>query len=157
MASTPSNAAELAVNDINEDKRRAESLFDRLERGLSDVIDKKQTDFERLINSRGMRQPLTTILQKEGYVKALAEKMSKSTENKIRNDSLVLSKAASTLEALSPLKVLSRGYSYTEDSRGKVVSSADGIQSGDRLYVTFLDGRVSVTADDRVMFDGEEK
>lgn len=156
-ASTPSNAAELAVNDINEDKRRAESLFDRLERGLSDVIDKKQTDFERLINSRGMRQPLTTILQKEGYVKALAEKMSKSTENKIRNDSLVLSKAASTLEALSPLKVLSRGYSYTEDSRGKVVSSADGIQSGDRLYVTFLDGRVSVTADDRVMFDGEEK
>ncbi len=156
-ASTPSNAAELAVNDINEDRRRAESLFDRLERSIADIVYRKQEDYERLINSRSMRQPLLPILQREEYVKGLTEKIKRAAENKVRNDGLVLSRAASTLEALSPLRVLSRGYSYTEDDKGRVISSAERINGGDRLYVTFLDGRVSATAEDRVMFDGEEK
>ena len=62
----------------------------------------------------------------------------------------------STLEALSPLKVLSRGYSYTENDMGRAVTSAADVNEGDRLSVTFMDGRVIVAAEEKVMFDGKE-
>ncbi len=155
-ASTPSNAAELAVNDIHEDRRRAESLFDRLQRNVFDTIDRKEERYDRLVSSKSLTQPLAPINERKDYVNLLADRMKASTENKIKNDSFLLSKAVSTLEALSPLKVLSRGYSYTESEAGEVISSAEKISGGDNIYITFLDGRVSAAAKDKVMFDGKE-
>ena len=69
---------------------------------------------------------------------------------------MVLSNAASTLEALSPLRVLARGYSYTENETGRVIASAESVSKGDRLYVTFMDGRLSAIVEDKVIFGGKE-
>ena len=56
-------------------------------------------------------------------------------------------RAESELESLSPLKVLSRGYSYvTKDGRN--VRSADRLSAGDRLSVTFSDGEAICTVDE---------
>lgn len=57
-----------------------------------------------------------------------------------------LSAAAGKLDALSPLKVLSRGYSIVYRD-GEVQHSAQGIRTGDKLSLRLSDGRVECTAD----------
>ena len=51
-------------------------------------------------------------------------------------------KNVSKLDALSPLKILERGYSVTEDKSGNPVSSVKAFQAGDPLCVTLIDGKV---------------
>lgn len=155
-ASTPSNAAELAVNDINEDRMRTEYTKNRLKRNMAYFIHRKQEKYNNLVNNRSFRKPQIVLEQKEAYVLSFIEAVRGRMENKIKNDSMVLSKAASTLEALSPLKVLARGYSYTENEMGRVISSAESVSKGDRLYVTFMDGRMSAIVEDKVIFGGKE-
>ena len=77
-------------------------------------------------------------------------------DNSIKNKSMEFSKAASTLEALSPLKVLSRGYSYVEGKEGRLVSSVRNVKIGDMLYITLKDGKVTANVKDKVNFYGEK-
>ena len=46
------------------------------------------------------------------------------------------------LDALSPLKILKRGYSVTEDEQGNPVSSVSAFDVGSRVYVTMADGKL---------------
>ena len=78
--------------------------------------------------------------------------MKKETDIKIKTAENRLQNNISTLEALSPLKVLARGYSYTEDTLGNVISSAEKINEKDNLFVTFSDGKIKVSVENKVMF-----
>ena len=155
-ASTPSNAAELAISDINEDRRKAENLISRLERAVNSYLSIRNEKYKRLINSRSLRHPQIFVINKEEKIKILSERMKRSAEAKLKNEALCLSGLTDTLEALSPLKVLKRGYSYTEDERGNVVSSAEDVEKGDRIFVSFKDGKVNALVEDKVIFDGKE-
>ena len=55
---------------------------------------------------------------------------------------------AATLDALSPLKVLGRGYAIPRDNRGHVVRSVGDVASGERLDVRVADGTISTTVTD---------
>ena len=155
-ASTPSNAAELAVNDINEDRRKAQYYADRLDKCIQLILDKNTVKLDNLINSRCFKYPTEDIEDRQDYVSDLAERLTRSVGNIIKDSSTALSGAVSTLEALSPLKVLQRGYAFTEDENGNVVSSAADIEKGERIHVTFMDGRVNAVVEDKVIFDGKE-
>jgi exodeoxyribonuclease VII large subunit len=52
------------------------------------------------------------------------------------------------LDALSPLKVLSRGYAITQKEDGAVIRSTKDIAPGDRLVITLADGRIAAVAED---------
>ena len=52
-------------------------------------------------------------------------------------------KLGASLDAMSPLRVLARGYSITENSAGKPVRSVREISEGDQLSVRLTDGRAS--------------
>ena len=156
-ASTPSNAAEIAVMDINEDKRRAYELFDRLDRALKNVIEDKQDYFWGIIESNVFVNPEKNILDKYEYVKSLNISVMKNSQNIMEKNSSRLVKAASNLEALSPVKVLLRGYSYTSDEKGNIVTSAKEVSIDDSISVTLADGFLTTTVKDKVVFDGKEK
>jgi exodeoxyribonuclease VII large subunit len=57
----------------------------------------------------------------------------------------VVGKAAAELDALSPLKVLGRGYAIARDSAGHVVSHASDVHEGDGLDVLLGSGHVLAT------------
>lgn len=156
-ASTPSNAAELAINDINEDRRKANNLSQRLKRAIIMNINGKEEKYRRIINSRSFIQPENFIIQKDVIVSMLSDRMKRSVKSRIKHDTLELSRLLGTLEALSPLNVLTRGYSYTEDEKGNVISSALNIKKGNSLYISFKDGKVKAVVEDKVIFDGKEK
>ena len=59
--------------------------------------------------------------------------------------------AVSKLDAMSPLKVLTRGYSMTQNISGDVVRSVSQVELGDRIVVSLSDGKLHAT----VMEKGE--
>ncbi len=151
-ASTPSNAAELAVADINEDKRRAETLIIKLEKYAGIALKNSGDRLKRALESPAFAYPLDNISDKEETVKALMSRLKRETEISVRNTENCVAEKVTALEALSPLKVLARGYSYTENANGKVVTSVDDVQNGDSIFVTLKDGRISASVEDKVMF-----
>ena len=151
-ASTPSNAAELAVNDINEDIRRAEALKERLRRNAFFILSNKEERYKRACESQAFLYPERELDVKEKYLRDIFVRLKKETDIKIKTAENRLQNNISTLEALSPLKVLARGYSYTEDTLGNVISSAEKINEKDNLFVTFSDGKIKVSVENKVMF-----
>ena len=151
-ASTPSNAAELAVADINEDKRRVETLIIKLEKYAGIALKNSGDRLKRALESPAFAYPLDNISDKEETVKALMSRLKRETEISVRNTENRVAEKVTALEALSPLKVLARGYSYTENANGKVVTSVDDVQNGGSIFVTLKDGRISASVEDKVMF-----
>ena len=151
-ASTPSNAAELAVNDINEDIRRAEALKERLRRNAFFILSNKEERYKRACESQAFLYPERELELKEKHLRDIFARLKKETDIKIKTAENRLQNNISTLEALSPLKVLARGYSYTEDTLGNVISSAEKINEKDNLFVTFSDGKIKVSVENKVMF-----
>lgn len=151
-ASTPSNAAELAVNDINEDIRRAEDLKERLRRNAFFILSNKEERYKRACESQAFLYPERELDVKEKHLRDIFARLKKETDIKIKTAENRLQNNISTLEALSPLKVLARGYSYTEDTLGNVILSAEKINEKDNLFVTFSDGKIKVSVENKVMF-----
>lgn len=151
-ASTPSNAAEIAVNDEYADRKRAEHLIGRLNSAAAYRISDKKARFDRAVNNVFFKAPEKSILDKDNKLRSAIEKMKNMADNRLNNDGFALASIVSTLDALSPLKVLKRGYSFTEDSRGNVISSVDKIEIGHDIDVTLTDGRLTAVVKDKVVF-----
>jgi len=151
-ASTPSNAAEIAVNDEYADRKRAEYLIGRLNSTISYRIDSIFGRFERAVNNVSFKSPQKAMLNKGDKMHNTVEKMRRLAEGRLNNDSHVLAALSSTLDALSPLKVLKRGYSVTDDGKGNVISSIKNIEIGNDIDVTLTDGRLTAVVKDKVVF-----
>ena len=70
---------------------------------------------------------------------------------------MALAAAAAKLDALSPLNVLKRGYSFTENAEGKVITSVNDVENGSMVSITLNDGMLNAVVKDKVIFDGKEK
>ena len=129
-APTPSAAAELAVPNISDVLLKLKSYNNRYRLALKKKVDFMKLSYEKCMNRRAFREPLQTI--NERYI--LLDKNVKSIQNEIMSiykDKK--SKAINTIEkldALSPLKTLTRGYSITE-MNGKVVKSVKELKEND--------------------------
>lgn len=138
-APTPSAAAELAVPNISDVLLKLKSYNNRYRLALKKKVDFMKLSYEKCMNRRAFREPLQTI--NERYI--LLDKNIKLIQNEIMTiykDKK--SKAINTIEkldALSPLKTLTRGYSITE-MNGKVVKSVKELKENDEIKIRFKDG-----------------
>ena len=138
-APTPSAAAELAVPNISDVLLKLKSYNNRYRLALKKKVDFMKLSYEKCMNRRAFREPLQTI--NERYI--LLDKNVKSIQNEIMSiykDKK--SKAINTIEkldALSPLKTLTRGYSITE-MNGKVIKSVKELKENDEINIRFKDG-----------------
>ena len=124
-AATPSNAAELAVPDqtrrLKQERQRVAQLA-----GARALRDPKN-----YIDDRRMQLDYT----QRRLIAALQRLVAQQRERFVR--------LTSKLDTMSPLKVLSRGYSMTFDAQGHVVRSVRTLSCGDRITVRLADGRAS--------------
>jgi exodeoxyribonuclease VII large subunit len=79
----------------------------------------------------------------ESVVERLSEKMAAATAKGLAASNYMLEKTASSLDALSPLRVLSRGYASCLGPDGKMLSSVLLVSPGDGIMVRLRDGSVS--------------
>jgi len=139
-ASTPSNAAEIAVPDMNEFYDVLASYNIRAGQAVNKSISRNRDRLCALAESRVMQDPVTSINNRRIALDHLRDKLLASEENILGIKKRQHVKLAASLDALSPLKVLSRGYAIVSDSENNTVKSVKALSVGDKLQLKFGDG-----------------
>lgn len=138
-APTPSAAAELAVPNTADLKEKLELYQSRLRDALITKLDYMNLRYQKCLSSRVFKEPKRLIydnyLKIDTYVKKL-ESLIKIKQKEEKNKYIEL---VSKLDALSPLKTLTRGYTLIQ-SEGKVIKSSKELEKGNIINIKFSDG-----------------
>jgi len=143
-AATPSNGAELAVPDQNEVYARLHQLTRRMAQAQSRRIAGERQRLNYLKNSRVLRDARAPIEDKRLLLDQYAQRMTQALDKKTSGRRAELARLSAALDALSPLKVLGRGYAIPR-IRETVISSVDQVETGDTLDLRLSDGSLSCT------------
>ena len=145
-APTPSAAAELAVSDIYEVRRKIETYQDRLRMALLKKVEVMKLRYDKCMASVVFREPLRKINDNYLSVDNLIKRLESSIKLKKEKDKNKYIKLVAKLDTLSPLKTLTRGYTITEKS-GKIIKSKEELQKGDIVNIKFIDGNKEAIID----------
>ncbi len=155
-AATPSNAAELAVPDRAELGQVLDQLGGRLEQaGVLPVLRARQA-LDRLSASRALSDPGHYLQQRRQQLDAVGRQLLHAQTRRIAREGNRFASLAAGLDALSPLKVLARGYSIAWVEDGTVISRLEQTQLGQRLKLRVSDGELSCRVEERSALHGEE-
>ena len=174
-AATPSNAAELCTPDQQELRQIITAAQTRMASLLSRQLKNCRTQLELRKNARVLQSPENYLADRRQTLDVLTEKLGRTMANRLTKEAgqLALCRqrlstaenavlagerkrletSAARLDAMSPLKVLSRGYSITEDDRGTAIVAASSLHPGDHITIRFHRG----SADARVEQVREEQ
>ena len=119
-APTPSAAAELAVPNIADIKLKLEGYNNRYKLALKKKVEFMKLRYEKCMNSRVFKEPLQKINEKYILIDMKVKTMQNSISNIYNSKKTNMIKHIAKLDALSPLKTLTRGYSIVQ-SNGKIV------------------------------------
>lgn len=151
-APTPSAAAEIAVPDIRELIMRMDSTSERMCHALTSLVERKRERFDLLISRDVLTRPNLLI---DGLREDLAQAFTKvcdSVAQNIGDIKNMLLLQAEKLNALSPLSVMSRGFSIVEHE-DKILKSAADVSKGDLLKIRLTAGAISARVE-QILSDG---
>ena len=144
-AATPSNAAELAVPDQDALRQSLDSMTEAMAAGLNRQVRAALQHLDVLSKSPALRSPDSYLQQREQSLELLKNRLvSAQNQNLTRKNQQYIA-AVSKLDAMSPLKVLSRGYAMTQNGQGDVIRSVKQVELGERITVSLSDGKLSAT------------
>ena len=144
-AATPSNAAELAVPDQDGLQQQLDSMFIAMVSSLDRQIKSAKKHLDVLSQSPALRSPDGYLQQRNKNLELLKNRMISAQNQNITMKNQQYIAAVSKLDAMSPLKVLSRGYAMTQNQRGEVVRSVKQVSIGERIVISLSDGKLSAT------------
>ena len=139
-AATPSNAAELVTPDAAELTLRLEERRTALARTMLARFDSARKRLNNIAGKRVFASPLGYFDEKRMMLDYLSERFRTIAEKQLTVQNHRLANAAARLDAMSPLKVLGRGYAIALDDSQTAVRSAETLHPGDRLCVRFAAG-----------------
>ncbi|MEG1430091.1 MAG: exodeoxyribonuclease VII large subunit [Oscillospiraceae bacterium] len=142
-AATPSNAAELAVPDQNELAAALQENTKRLSAILRRRLETTRSTLDRLSRSRALTDPLYPIAERRMLLDHQTRRLSSGLSRTLSGSKERCGSLAAKLDALSPLKVLGRGYAIPRLENGAVVRSVSDVAAGDTLNLTIADGAVT--------------
>ena len=146
-APTPSAAAELVIPEKEMLIKNTMDLQLRLKKALSNRIKSERMYLEQMMMSPSLRHPLDKINQKKMDLEIAKKSITDSMKKNIKKEKSTLSVICGKLDVLSPLTVLSRGYSITTKHDGSIIKSITQINNGDEVDITFIDGKVRCVAE----------
>lgn len=139
-APTPSAAAELAVPETAELKRKFNNVITRETAVLMGRIDAKKKELDRLAASRVLTSPAASFEDRSVTVDRLSDRLARAQNNILEKKTALLKSGAASLSALNPMAVLSRGYGAVFAADGSVIKSAGSLSVGDTVKLTLSDG-----------------
>lgn len=138
-ASTPSNAAELAVPDQQQERQRLEGLTLRLRQAMEVQLDRDRKELTRLEQSRVLRNPVAVVDDQRMRLDGVQRRLAMALERTLRRGRVELAGLAGRVDAMSPLKVLSRGYAIAK-AEDRAVTTVEQVQPGQAMDVLVADG-----------------
>ena len=145
-APTPSAAAELAVADVYEVKRKISDYQDRLRMALIKKVEVMKLRYDKCMASAVFKEPLRKVNDNYLVLDNLLKRLEVAIKTKQEQEKNRYLKLVSKLDTLSPLKTLARGYTLTE-RQGKIIKSKKDLQKGDIVDIRFTDGKKQAIID----------
>ncbi len=147
-ASTPSNAAELAVPEQSELRVRLEAAQRRMEKLELARLAAARERLRGSADKRVLRDPATLLAERRMLLDYTQRRLSRAAERRFAAARQRFGALAAALDAMSPLKVLSRGYAVALTLNGTVLRRAQQAACGDSITVRLSQGALSCTVDD---------
>ncbi|MGN1014871.1 MAG: exodeoxyribonuclease VII large subunit [Butyricicoccus sp.] len=146
-ASTPSNAAELCVPDCAELKRLLLSVQTSLAAAMQQRLERERQSYQALEHRRQLRTPTAYIQDKRIALDYASGQMQAAMGQLLTEKRGAFAELAAYLDAYSPLKVLSRGYSVVSREDGRIVNSSALLKKGEAITIQFAKGRAQCTVE----------
>lgn len=146
-AATPSQAAELAVPDRDELKRYVVRMQRQLAQMARRELNERRLRLQACQKNKLLQRPELLLADRRQRLDNLINKLRQCLDENITVKNHQLSLALEKLSVLNPAKTLQRGFALVEHG-GKIVTRVQEVKKGDKLQLTFSDGKVSVVAAD---------
>ena len=147
-APTPSAAAELAVPDTAELKRKISNIVTREAEVIMTMMKYRRERLHTLSETRAITNPMAFVEDRRVALDSLADRVQRAQITSVEMKRAILAREAGKLNALNPLAVLSRGYSAVYKDGGELVKSIDDIKTGDIVEFKTIGGSAVCTVDE---------
>lgn len=144
-AATPSNAAELAVPDQDALKQMLDTTSATMALALQRQLKALQQRLKMLSESPALQSPQGYLDQRSKSVELLMNRLTAAQNSVLNRHNQQYLMLAAKLDALSPLKVLTRGYAMVQDANGEVIRSVAQTKCGNEIEITLKDGTINAT------------
>lgn len=139
-ASTPSNAAEIAVPDREELLRWLRGAEERMAQTQTARLESLRDKLEMLASKRVMTDQLAYVQDKRMELLHVQQRLGDLSDVLLNRKKQRFAALAASLDAMSPLKVLGRGYAIAQSADGRILKSDRDVTTGDRVSVTLGEG-----------------
>ena len=147
-AATPSNAAELAVPDQDMLRQTLDAMREAMVSAMNRRIKAAGQHLRVLSESPTLKSPESYILQRKKTLEILQNRLISAQNHQINLHTKRFIAMTAKLDAMSPLKVLSRGYAMAQQEDGRMIRSVDDVAAGDTIRVTLENGYLKDTVNE---------
>ena len=148
-AATPSNAAELAVPDQSEVMDRLLDARIRLNQAIRKTIESSSRRLDEIAARPVMESPLGFVHQRRQDLDRLTDRLNAAEASVLADKKQKYIHLAASLEAMSPLKVLSRGFSVATNEQGRILRSSEDLEPGDFIHIRMEHGGADCRVEQR--------
>ncbi|WP_031514863.1 exodeoxyribonuclease VII large subunit [Desulfofalx alkaliphila] len=149
-AATPSQAAEMAVPDLNSVKDYIEILQNRAHRAIKQYLARARLWLQRVEEARALNMPQRVLVDsRRQHLDLLNKELQHGIELLLSKKGGELASLAASLQSLSPLDTLSRGYSLCTSPTGRLIRDAAQVELGSRVEVQLHRGKLTCTVKSR--------
>ena len=148
-AATPSNAAELAVPNAEDIRETLRGYDIRMVQAMRKQMAQRRSALDNLAGRRVLQSPAAYFDLRRVELDYTRSRLIAAGERYLASRRQTFAQCAAALDAMSPLKVLGRGYAVASDAAGTVLRSAGQVQSGDAIRVQLQDGALHCTVNNR--------
>ena len=147
-AATPSNAAELAVQDRQSLEQNLDAMNAAMATALNRRLKAARQHLDVLSKSAALQSPMGYLQQRQKSLQLLQNRLVAAENQCINRNNQRYIALTAKLDAMSPLKVLTRGYAMAQTENGEVVRSVSQVHTGDQINISFSDGSLHATVTD---------
>ena len=153
-AATPSHAAELAVPDQGELAERIQSLRLHMVRSQGKRLELSRRRLDALAAKRVLSDPLAPVQDKRLLLDHVQKELYHAAMGRLAEPRARTAGLAASLDAMSPLKVLGRGFALVTDEEGRPLRRASGVPAGSRITAKLSQGRLLCRVEEAIEEDG---
>ena len=147
-ASTPSNAAEIAVPDQVELLRWLRGAEERMEQSETARMEALRQKLDTLASKRVMTDQLAYVQDKRMELVHVQQRLGDLASGQLARKRQSFAALAASLDAMSPLKVLGRGYAMAQNETGQILKSYRDVTAGEQVSVTLGEGGFTATVEE---------
>lgn len=140
-APTPSAAAELCTPDGQEILCKLEALHQYFGNRAQDRVDRLRQEIDLLTRNSPLSGPLEYLRGRRAVLDGISASLDRLNQEKLRNCRQTLSLFSGKLDALSPLKILARGYGAIYTANGRAVRDLTALPAGEELTLQAEKGK----------------